>query len=242
MTKPKTIQVTRNSFMKVGATTAAALLFTLLAQSADAKQLIDVGFASNDHVYFWYADNGGEVSSGLTNRPTHYRVYYGFNRPGGETLLASAVTKGDNRSYYWWRGSDGKITVSSGTTNSPYAHSSKRNFNRLPATAGPWAQDLVLVAAGIARNDHVYFYWKARDGRIYVSAGTSQIPARHWGPVAVEGATTQQYYDLLGVGIAASDDHVYYWWKNKTSGEVKVTSGTSRNPFQYRDAYSANMP
>jgi len=42
---------------------------------------------------------------------------------------------------------------------------------------------------------------------------------------------------LTAVGIAGSNDHVYYWYSDGT-----VSSGTTNNPAKYRNFYRSNQP
>ena len=43
--------------------------------------------------------------------------------------------------------------------------------------------------------------------------------------------------NLIAVGIAGSNDYVYYWYSDGT-----VSSGTTSEPTKYRDFYRCNLP
>ncbi len=66
-----------------------------------------------------------------------------------------------------------------------------------------------------------------------MSAGTTNKPR-----------TYRDYYSanlpknkrLIAVGIAGSNDHVYYWWSNGT-----VSAGTTSNPTAYRSYYESGF-
>jgi hypothetical protein len=219
--------ISLNTGLKFAAAAVAAATISAAA-GAEAKTLIGVGIAgSNDHVYYWYADNGGEVSAGTSGNPTAYRNYYAGDRSVTFGQLSGVdITRGD-RVYYWWKQGNGSIVVTSGTTTQVDAHSVNNNFSEVPG--------YTLFTVGIAKsNDHVYYYWKNNaTGMVWVSSGTSVNPTAYRQLTPLQAATTLISYDLMEVSIAG-DDHVYFWWKNKASGAITVTAGTSTEPFAYR--------
>ena len=76
-----------------------------------------------------------------------------------------------------------------------------------------------IVAMSIARNDHVFTWYK--DGSC--SEGTSTDLGKYQGrqPVNLHGKIMS---DVVGIGIAGSNDHVYVWYKDQTH-----SVGTTRN-------------
>jgi len=205
------------------------------AAEAGARNLMAVAIAkSDDHVYYWYSDNGGEVSAGLTNDPFRYRGLQPFQTPvGGWNVVAVAINSED-RVYYWLQNGT-TINVSIGTSQDPFAYGGSGNFAEPPG-------EYILQEAGISTADRVYYYWRHRESHtIYNSVGTSTNPVAYENFRPLQGAIFMQSYDLRHVDIA-SDDHVYYFWERLSDGELVVTAGTSLDPFAYRDVYSANQP
>jgi hypothetical protein len=204
---------------------AAVAAATLLAAGAEATTLEGVGIAgSDDRVYYWYSD--GKVSSGDTGHPTRYRSLRDVEPTQWGKLLAVDISR-DDRVYYWWELQDDIYIVTSGSSERPATRHTDWNFFEKPG--------YTLIAAGIAKsNDHVYYYWKSKTtGAVVVTSGTSIYPTAYRQAAPLEAATTLMSYDLLEVSIAG-DDHVYYWWKNKATGVITVTAGTSTDPFRYR--------
>lgn len=214
-----------NSISRYIGVALAAL--ALSCGTAGAKSLIDTGIAgSNDHVYFWYADAGGQVSSGTTNSPTAHRGYYNFSGGNWGQLRAVGIAPND-RVYYWWvQPSTGIIVVTVGTTSDADAHGIDNSFTEPP--------NLTLLTAGIAKStSRVYYYWRHNQtGQVTVTVGTSTYPIAY-GSNPLNAATTLLNQDLVSVAIAG-DDHVYFWWRDKSNGVITVTSGTSTDPFRYR--------
>ena len=56
-------------------------------------------------------------------------------------------------------------------------------------------------------------------------------------PVLLLALGTAHAKDLIAVGIAGSNDYVYYWYSDGT-----VSSGTTDNPTKYRNFYPSNLP
>ena len=215
---------------------SAALATTILAGTASAADLLDVAVAgSNDHVYYWYSD--GQVTSGTTRNPSRYRTAYSANGLVGMSLMAVGIAGSNDHVYYWWRAPDGSMSVTSGTTDNPMRYVEEPyDFFGLGGQT--------LIAAGIAgSNDHVYYWWSDNQtGQITVSSGTSAAPQAYLNRRSFHGAPMAQFNELIAAGIAGSNDHVYYWWRNRATGEITVTSGTSTNPLAYiSEPYDANL-
>ncbi len=104
-----------------------------------------------------------------------------------------------------------------------------------------------IVGMGIAgSNDHVYVWYK--DGT--VSSGSSSNLTKYRNPykftlppkgsvVAMEGITQPVYtpQDIVGMGIAGSNDHVYVWY-----ADGFVSAGNSSNLAAYRKPYRYVLP
>ncbi|MGF1625372.1 MAG: hypothetical protein ACFCVH_10845 [Alphaproteobacteria bacterium] len=221
--------------MTVGALFPAMLGAIALSTAASAADLVDVGIAgSDDHVYYFFDD--GTVTAGTTSNPIRYRTAYDANGLPGMTLVAVGIAGSDDHVYYWWREPDGSMFVTSGTTSNPMHYREPYPFFELGGQS--------LVAAGIAgSDDHVYYWWADNaNGQITVSAGTSDAPQAYRNRRQFNGGLMQQFNALIAIGIAGSNDHVYYWWENRDTGQVSVTSGTSTDPFAYIAVpYRANL-
>jgi len=174
------------------------------------SDIVGIGIAgSNDRVYIWYKD--GTVSSGTSQNLGAYRPPYRYELPEGKTpddIVGIGIAGSNDRVYVWYR--DG--TVSSGTSQNLGAYRSPYRYE-LPEGKAP--DDIVGI--GIAgSNDRVYVWY--RDGS--VSSGTSRQlyayrqPYRYSLPrrQSTEGISPD---DIVGVGIAGSNDHVYAWYRNE---------------------------
>jgi hypothetical protein len=218
----------------MGTILSALLAATVLSAAASAADLIDAGIAgSDDHVYYFFED--GSVTSGTTSNPTRYRTAYDANALSSMTLVTVGIAS-DDHVYYWWREPDGSMFVTSGTTDNPMRYRGPYDFFELGGQT--------LLAAGITgSDDHVYYWWADNEtGDITVSAGTSDTPQAYRNRRLFNGGLMEQFNDLIAVGIAGSNDHVYYWWEDLDTGEVTVTSGTSTDPFAYIAVpYDANL-
>jgi hypothetical protein len=134
-------------------------------------------------------------------------------------LIGVGIAGSDDHVYYWY--SDGK--ASAGVTGQPTHY---RSY--YPVQSTEWGQ---LLAVDIAGNDRAWYWWQLQDDIIIVTSGTTDRPALHktdW------NFFEMPYHALIAAGIAKSDDHVYYYWKHKTTGAVSVSSGTSIYPTAYR--------
>lgn len=202
--------------------------------AADARDLLGVAIAGDDRVYYWYGDNGGEVSIGVTDDPFRHQAPQPFEMINSGWVLAAVAINSEDRVYYWWQDNDDPVMlVTVGTSRDPNAYTASNAFEEV-------SNIYILLEVGIASDDRVYYYWRnTENGRIYNSVGTSVRPLSYRAMTPVEGAIFMQTHLLLHVDIA-SDDHVYYYWR--TDGELVVTSGTSLDPFAYRDVYPANQP
>jgi len=238
-------------FLTVGLIVLTSVV-TLIPEIAQAQKLVAVGIAGNDHVYYWSKerDADGNVEFTVHSATTDNRKIY-FPRKAffdslnelirDDKLIAAAIAGSNDHVYYWWKGKtlDGKknvFKVTSGTSQDP------TKYTKFPKTFHKFGKKRLLAAA-INKNDRVYYWWMDKDGNIYNSVGTSDKATEHIIPRNVEvGFLTRDAYNLVAAGIAKSDDHVYYFWKKKEDGKIYVSSGTSTEPFKYREFYSANLP
>lgn len=67
---------------------------------------------------------------------------------------------------------------------------------------------------------------------LWVSSGTTSDLQAYRAPYTYEGQP-----DIVGMGIAGSNDHVYVWYADGT-----VTSGTSGDLDAYRPSYTYSLP
>jgi hypothetical protein len=75
-----------------------------------------------------------------------------------------------------------------------------------------------------------------KEGR-YVSSGTSWNLAAYRKPYEYSLPPGKTSLDIVGMGIAGSNDHVYAWYKDGT-----VSSGTSSNLVAYSKPYKYSLP
>ncbi|WP_298837945.1 serine hydrolase [uncultured Roseobacter sp.] len=143
-------------------------------------------------------------------------------------IIAMAIAS-DDRVYAWYRNG----TVSIGTSANLTAYQAPRSFT---VAEGREIKDLHAVA--ISPDDHVYAWYK--DGTR--SIGTSRdLDARAGIPFDEDNQPTQKVslpvgpdgdrksmHDVVGIGIAKSDSHVYVWYDDGT-----VSSGSSLDFDRY---------
>ncbi|MCI0331309.1 MAG: fibronectin type III domain-containing protein, partial [candidate division Zixibacteria bacterium] len=132
--------------------------------------------------------------------------------------------------YVWYR--DGK--VSSGTSSDLDKYRAPYNYSLPP---GKVPAD--IVGTGIAGDDHVYVWY--RDNM--VSSGTTSDLDKYRALYsytvipAIPPRTQKTPADIVGMGIACSDDHVYTWY-----GDGTVSSGSSSDLDLHRTQYEYSLP
>ena len=133
-----------------------------------------------------------------------------------QPVVATAISPKD-KVYTWY--TDGTRSV--GSSNDLDKFESPKRF-KLPA--GKRIVDIRGIA--IAKNSRVYTWYDDRS----LSIGTSTDLGKYRKPRAdeVRGPGNRSILDVVGIAIAKSDDHVYYFYDDKT-----CSSGTSTNLNYY---------
>jgi hypothetical protein len=210
---------------------AAPGLAAAPALAQDPGDVVDMGIASDDHVYAWL--NDGTVSAGTTSqlqchrKPANYEAAPG--RPGqvGKTaadIVGIAVACKDGHTFVWYR--DG--TVSAGSSGDLDEH---RTLYRYSLPPGKKPTDIVGI--GIADDDHVYAWYSD----LTVSSGTSDDLDKYRAPYAYSLAPGKTPADIAGIAIACQDGHTFVWYRDGT-----VSAGTSADLDSYRAPYRYSLP
>lgn len=193
--------------------------------------IVGVGIAGNDRVYAWYRD--GTVSSGTTSNLGRHMVSSPYALPQGKTpedVVGMAIACSDDHVYAWYR----DRTVSSGSSSSLDRYRSRYAYST-PGGRSP-AQ---IAGMGIAGDDRVYAWYVdgTTSSGTTAALGSHRAPAPYTSVPPVLERPQQAPGDVVGMGIACSDSHVYAWYRDGT-----VSSGRSADLDAYRAQSAYSLP
>ena len=101
----------------------------------------------------------------------------------------------------------------------------------------PYKKDVTIVDMGIAGSDDHVYTWYNLSGQAEVSSGTTRVLDCYRSRKNVSLPTGKSVGDIVGIGIAGSNDHVYAWYKDGT-----LSIGTSENLEQYSTPSNYTLP